>query len=113
VRVNDCPPSSRKCVVADTPDAILRVPREHPIFNGHFPGMPLVPGVMLLEWALRETARALAVEPRDLGIRESKFFLPLRPEEQAELFLKIEPTRTTFRICRGTEQLATGVLVKT
>ncbi len=98
--------------MADMPLATLLVPREHPIFAGHFPGMPLVPGVMLLEWALSEVARALATEPRALRIRESKFLAPLRPEEQAELFVTFASPRPAFRICRGAELLASGVLEK-
>ena len=96
--------------MTDTPLATLRVPRDHAIFAGHFPGMPLVPGVMLLEWTLREAARALGIEPRDLRIRDSKFLAPLRPDEQAELFLAMTSRTHAFRICRGTELLASGVL---
>ena len=98
--------------MADAPQAILCVPAGHAIFEGHFPGMPLVPGVMLLEWTLREAARAMDLEPHDLRIRESKFFLPLRPGETAELHLKVE-ARTVFRISRGADLLASGVLEKT
>lgn len=99
--------------MAEVPQATLRVPRGHAIFTGHFPGMPLVPGVMLLEWTLREAARALAIEPRELRIRESKFLAPLRPDEQAELFLTLSSPRASFRICRGSELLASGVLDRT
>jgi 3-hydroxyacyl-[acyl-carrier-protein] dehydratase len=97
--------------VADTAQATLCVPAGHAIFEGHFPGMPLVPGVMLLEWTLREAAHLLGVETHELRLRESKFFLPLKPEETAELFLKVE-ARTAFRICRGADLLASGVLEK-
>ena len=99
--------------MAETPRATLRVARDHPIFAGHFAGMPLVPGVMLLEWVLGETARALAVEPTRLCIRESKFLAPLRPEEQAALFLASAPPRHSFRIFRGDQMLASGVLEQT
>ena len=99
--------------MAEVPHATMSVPREHAIFAGHFPEMPLVPGVMLLEWTLREAARALSVEPRRLRIRESKFFSPLRPDEQAELYFRIEAARHAFRICRGADVLATGILEQT
>ena len=72
--------------------------------------MPLVPGVMLLEWALRETARALAVEPCQLRILESKFFSPLRPEARADLHVEFGSKRQVFRILRGAELLASGIL---
>jgi uncharacterized membrane protein len=77
---------------------------------GHFPGMPLVPGVVLLEWTLREAASALALEPRRLRIRECKFFRPLEPQERADLFLDIQAPRCGFKIRRDGDLLASGVL---
>jgi hypothetical protein len=52
----------------------------------------------------------LQIEPRDLRIRESKFLAPLRPDENAELFVTSAPTRHSFRICRGADLLVSGVL---
>lgn len=90
--------------------ASFSVPREHAVFAGHFPGLPLVPGVMLLEWTLREAAKTLVVEPCQLRIRECKFFRPLGPQERADLFLTIQSPRCGFRICRGDDLLASGML---
>lgn len=72
--------------------------------------MPLVPGVMLLEWAVREAARALSIDTRDLRIRESKFVAALRPGEQAELFLTSASPRHAFKVYRAAELLASGTL---
>ncbi len=96
--------------MAELPHATLRVPADHPIFVGHFPGMPLVPGVMLLEWVLREASAVASLPPHALRVRESKFFNPLRPEEEALLFFEVRNGRQAFRIRRGTDVLAAGVL---
>ena len=69
---------------------------DDPMFAGHFPGNPLVPGVILTE-ALAQTAGIAAasgyIEPvKPLfylsAIRSMKFFRAVRPEEQ--LILRAE-----------------------
>jgi len=56
-----------------------------PFFRGHFPGDPLVPGVLLTE-ALAQTAGIAAGQPgmtfRLSAIRAMKFLAPVRPEEE-------------------------------
>ncbi len=90
--------------------ATLAVDAAHPIFAGHFPGEPIVPGVMLLEWVVREAAATLACAPERLRIREAKFFEPLKPAQQAELYFDASATRCVFRIRSAARDLAAGSL---
>ena len=86
------------------------VPARHPIFAGHFPGRPIVPGVMLLEWVLEEIARLRGCAPSALRIREVKFFTPLAPDSRAELHFELAVQRCAFSIQLGTATIARGIM---
>ncbi len=65
-----------------------KFPLEEPFFRGHFPGDPLVPGVILTE-ALAQTAGIAAGQPgrgfRLAAIRGMKFPDAARPDDVIEL----------------------------
>jgi 3-hydroxyacyl-[acyl-carrier-protein] dehydratase len=87
------------------------VPPEHPVFAGHFPGRPIVPGVLLLEWVLSEIARSTGRATHRLRLREVKFFTPLGPGEHAQLRLEMTTdTRCSFDIRRDPAAVARGVV---
>ncbi len=66
-------------------------PANDPVFHGHFPGDPLVPGVLLTE-ALAQTAGIAAGQPgrsfRLSAIRGMKFLRAARPDEKITLRAK-------------------------
>lgn len=75
---------------------ILAVDPAHPAFTGHFPGTPIVPGVLLIDWAVHAIQQAEAASGRVGGLRITelgvvKFHSPVRPSE--ELLLRYSFTK--------------------
>lgn len=95
------------------------IPSDHPSLPGHFPGRPLVPGVVLLDRVLDavDTAHAaagLGALPGPLRLPQVKFLQPLLPGEPARVELeRIEASapRWRFRVLRGVDLLASGEVV--
>lgn len=67
----------------------LSIASDHPAFAGHFPGHPIVPGVVLLDEALRALAEAEGLSPVALQVGVAKFLVPVRPGEPLALSYKV------------------------
>jgi len=78
----------------------------HPAFEGHFPGHPIAPGVLLLQH-VADALRAIAGE-RMTGIPDAKFIQPLLPGESASVTLSGGEGRWKFTVARGTDVLVRG-----
>jgi 3-hydroxyacyl-[acyl-carrier-protein] dehydratase len=87
----------------------VSVPGDHPSLAGHFPGNPIVPGVLLLE--LVAAAASEGIGRIAIGcVRAVKFAAPLRPDELADLHLDWDAHRIRFRCEREGTLLAQGTL---
>lgn len=63
-------------------DTTWIVPTDHPAFAGHFPGRPIVPGVVLLDRAILLAARTLGCHAGRLRLASTKFLSPVGPGEE-------------------------------
>jgi 3-hydroxyacyl-[acyl-carrier-protein] dehydratase len=64
---------------------------DHPSLPGHFPGAPLVPGVVILDEVLA-AVRDSRTECELTAIRRVKFLYPLKPDQAFTIcFSAIEP----------------------
>ena len=87
------------------------IPTDHPSLQGHFPGNPIVPGVVILNEVVRLieqkiTSRAI------VGIRSVKFIKPLRPGGEVVLFVDQNDSDVLNIVCEHNgDVLVKGQLV--
>lgn len=85
---------------------------DHPAFAGHFPGVPILPGVVLLDAALLWAETVTASVAGQIG--SAKFLSPVRPGELLAFALVCTPLGSArFDITCGSRKVATGQLVLT
>ena len=60
-------------------ETTLTVARDHPAFEGHFPGHPVLPGVVLLAEALAAIEAASGRKADQWTISSAKFLAPVAP----------------------------------
>jgi 3-hydroxymyristoyl/3-hydroxydecanoyl-(acyl carrier protein) dehydratase len=88
---------------------VLRIAANHPSLPGHFPGQPIVPGVVLLDCVLQEAARWLQRPVHPVALPNAKFIAPLLPDQSAELQLKLDAEELRFTVTRDGAAIAQGM----
>ncbi|HUO14069.1 MAG TPA: 3-hydroxyacyl-ACP dehydratase FabZ [Verrucomicrobiae bacterium] len=81
--------------------AIKNVTINEPFFNGHFPGLPIMPGVLIVEAIAQAGGALLLTEVQDrhdkvmvfTGIDKAKFRKPVSPGDQLRLEVEVKGWR--------------------
>jgi len=73
--------------------ALVRINRDHPIFEGHFPGQPVVPGVCMLQ-IVREVMELQLTERLFIAEADNiKFLTVINPDQHSQIQLSISYKR--------------------
>lgn len=98
----------------------FHIPAGHPAFAGHFPGAPIVPGVVLLDAAVHAVQQACIAHARGTGatqpevcqISSAKFLSTVGPGETLTISCTTMTSgNTRFDISSGNRKVATGTLL--
>lgn len=75
----------------------VRFASDHPTAAGHFPSHPIIPGVLVLDEAIRA---ALGGDAEALIVRAAKFHRPVRPGDVVVIRWDTQPPRIIRFECR-------------
>ena len=88
------------------------VPLDHPAFAGHFPGMPILPGVVLLDMALHVVTDAAEIKLEGCEIGSIKFLGPAKPGDTLQIRHDFQTGGIIrFDIADGARKIASGNIV--
>lgn len=83
----------------------------HPSLAGHFPGNPIVPGVVLLDYA-RTLLQQWRPGGRISSLSQCKFLKPLRPDQVFIIkLMQVSPTLIKFELECADEKLLAGAFI--
>jgi 3-hydroxyacyl-[acyl-carrier-protein] dehydratase len=93
---------------AGTIRARSRLPDKSPVFDGHFPGFPTLPGVLMLEM-INHVAGYVIARRHNLekfvflgGVKRAKFRRFIRPGDAAEITARVTHDGSGYAVAEGT-----------
>ena len=90
-----------------TAPTTLHVPHDHPSFAGHFPGQPVLPGVVLLSMVMEALQSRLGTPAQ---IDQAKFLAPVLPGDTLALAVTAQGNGLRFELTRDNTPVARGQL---
>lgn len=93
-------------------EGLLYVDASLAVFSGHFPGNPILPGIVQIDWAISVTERTFPNCPDTAFSRMSriKFKSPIQPGAWLKLQLSLREDKVTFAYRNHQGACTEGVL---
>ena len=90
----------------------LRVPEDLACFAGHFPGLPILPGVVQLDWSVKLGRERLGLAGEFAAAENLKFLSIVRPGARLTLALElVDPAHLRFGYSSQERKYSSGILV--
>ena len=90
----------------------VTITADHPALAGHFPGVPILPGVLLLDETLRALEQEQALSRIRWRIGRAKFLKPVHPGETLLVEHEMLSNGSVhFRVSSGGVAVAEGTLL--
>ena len=80
-------------------------------FRGHFPGFPILPGIVQLDWAVRLGRRHFPGLDASTGVDNFKCQALVFPEARLTLELRRDETGLHFRYCDAQRTYSSGKIL--
>lgn len=88
--------------------AALVIPTDHRALPGHFPGNPVVPGVVVLDHVIRILETSGVPTARLRRLQHVKFIEPLLPGQTAVITAEVGDAGLSFRVTRDDRTIVKG-----
>ena len=100
----------RPATGADSVVLRLHVPAHLDYFDGHFPGLPVLPGVVQVHWAAHLAAEHLHQRCKGSRIDQLKFLAIVHPETDLTLTLRLDRAASAvhFAYSDGSRAISSG-----
>lgn len=105
------PPLSTESFTADALRWTFTVPPDHPFFEGHFPGHPILPGVVALGWMMAAAERFHGRPQPGGPLVNVKFQVVILPGTELELLLTSKPGGRLQAIIRSEAGVHASALI--
>ncbi|RFU45671.1 AMP-binding protein [Paraburkholderia sp. DHOC27] len=111
LRVPDAKGAASVSGVPEPAALTFTIPADHPALPGHFPGQPIVPGVVLLDHAITMIGAALGRSLDPCRLTSAKFLHPAAPDQPLTLSFEVAASGAIrFTISAAGRTVASGVL---
>lgn len=91
----------------------LQIPKDLIQFDGHFPGFPILPGVVQIDWVIKLAKQHLQWEQPFLGLENIKFQNMILPGTQLTLEITADANknRLSFVYFSDKEKYSSGKII--
>jgi 3-hydroxyacyl-[acyl-carrier-protein] dehydratase len=88
--------------------ATIQLDANDPLFKGHFPNMPILPGACMVQLTHHMVNRQLGQTTRFVKAGAIKFLIPINPLTEPELLAQLKYTATENGLVKVEQSLSFG-----